>query len=112
MEGTLETIETNKVWTKNTQVNQLVNSFSQFFWSVLDVVSSIQISIDAELTEDNLVKSRKAAYLISGLLMALFVLTAPDKIPSILSSTQIDTTKVLERTHEFINTIRKLLPAF
>ena len=112
MERTLETIETNKVWTKNAQVNQLVNSFSQFFWSVLDVVSSIQISIDAELTEDNLVKSRKAAYLISGLLMALFVLTAPDKIPSILSSTHNDTTKVLERTHEIINTIRKLLPTF
>jgi hypothetical protein len=55
LEGTLETIEANKVWTKNAQVNQLVNSFSQFFWSVLDVVSSIQISIDAELTEDNLV---------------------------------------------------------
>ena len=112
MERTLETIETNKVWTKNAPINKLGNSFSQFFWSVLDVVSSIQISIYAELTEDDLVKSRKAAYLISGLLMALFALTAPDKVPSILSSMQIDTTKALERTHEFINTIRKLLPAF
>jgi hypothetical protein len=112
LERTLENIETNKIWIKNARVNQLISNLSQFFWSVLDVVSRIQISFDAELSQDDLIKPRKAAYFVSVLLMVLFVLMAPDKIPSILSSAQFDTAKVLETTQEFVKAIRKILPVF
>lgn len=112
MERNLENIETNKLWIKNARVNQLANDFSQFFWSVLGVISNIQVSFDTELAQTDAVKPRKAAYFVSVLLMALFVLTAPDKIPSIFSSIQVDTAKMVETTQEFVKALRKILLAF
>lgn len=72
----------------------------------------VQISVDVFLGEKNVVKSRKAVYLIGILLLVLFAVTFPDRILSILSFSQVDASSVLERTQGFIRAIKKVLPMF
>jgi len=106
-------IETNaKLFMKWVGTTQLIRGLSELLWKILKVVSGIQISVDVVIAKSDLVKSKKTVYLMSAFLLILFVLTFPDKIPSILSSSQIDATGMLERTHAFVKAIKKLLPAF
>jgi len=97
---------------KSAQTTRLVRDASELFWRILNVVSGIQISVDALVAENDLVKSRKVVYLTGVILLTVLAVTFPDKIPSFLSSLRVDITPILERTHDAIKAIKKLLPAF
>jgi len=106
-------IETDtKLYMKRVRTTRPIHGLSELFWKILEVASGIQISVDVVIAESDLVKSKKVVYLIGLLLLTLFAVTFPDRIPSILSSSQIDTTTVLERTHGLVKAIKKLLPTF
>jgi len=96
---------------KGVLTTRLTHGLSELRWKILEVVSGIQISVDVAIAESDLVKPRKTVYLISALLLVFFAVIFPDKIPSILSSLNVNTAAVSERTQGFVKEIRKLLPA-
>jgi len=89
-----------------------MRGLSELFWKILEVVSEVQISLGTLLAENDLGKSKKTVYLIGALLLILLAVMFPDRIPSILSSSQIDAVTVSERTHGLVRAVKKLLPAF
>jgi len=106
-------IETDtKLCMKRVRTARPIRGLSELFWKILEVVCGIQISVDVVIAESDIVKSKKVVYLLGLLLLILFAVTFPDRIPSILSSSQIDTRMVLERTHGLVKAIKKLLPTF
>ena len=113
MKRIFEKIETDiKLCMKKIRTTRPIRGLSELFWKILEVVSGIQISVDVVISESDMVKSKKVVYLLGLLLLTLFAVTFPDRIPSILSSSQIDTQTVLERTHGLVKAIKKLLPTF
>lgn len=97
---------------KSVSITRLTHGLLELRWKILEVVAGIQISVNVVIAENDLVKPRKTIYLISALLLIFFAVTFPDRIPSILSSLNVNTAAVSERTHGFVKEIRKLLPAF
>jgi len=96
---------------KGVPTSRLTRGLSELRWKILEFASGIQISVDVAIAESDFVKPRKTVYLISALLLVFFAVTFPDKIPSILSSLNVNTAAVSERTQGFVKEIRKLLPA-
>jgi hypothetical protein len=98
--------------TKIKSVTRVIHGLHSVFWGVFGVVSRIQISVDILMAEGKKEegKPRRGVYVIGASLLVLFILMFPDRIPSILSSLNIDPTPVLERTQELFRTVRKLLP--
>jgi len=89
----------------------MIRGLSEFFWKILEVASEVQISLGVLAAQNDLVKSRRAVYLIGALLLILFVVMFPDRIPSILSSSHIETMTISEKTHDLVKAVKKLLPA-
>lgn len=96
---------------KSVRATRLIRGLSELFWKILEVVSEVQISLGVLAAENDLVKSRKAVCLIGALLLILFAVMFPDRIPSILSSSHIETMTVSERTNGLVKAVKKLLPA-
>lgn len=97
---------------KSVRTTRVIRGLSELFWKILEVVSEVQISLGVLVAKNDGVKSRKTVYLIGLLLLLLFAVMFPDRIPSILSSSHIDTMTVSERTHGLVKAVKKLLPAF